>query len=226
MSKQSIEILFEDNHYLIVNKEAGLLVQPDNSGDIALVDLAKNYIKEKYQKPGKVFCEACHRLDRPVSGLVILAKTSKGLERMNAMFREKTIQKTYWTLVEKRPQHTSEKLTNWLRKENSRNISKAYDYEAANSQKAELTYHLLQEIEGGKWLLEVDLHTGRHHQIRLQLSHMGCSIIGDVKYRSHRPTGDNCICLHARKVTFIHPVSNEPIEIIAPLPKKKYWAGV
>lgn len=226
MSLNTSSILFEDNHYLIVNKEAGILVQPDNSGDKALVDFAKDYIKKKYNKPGKVFCEATHRLDRPVSGIVILAKTSKGLERMNAMFREKTIQKTYWALVEHKPPKHTELLINWLRKENGKNISKAYDYEAKNSQKAELTYTLLSEIENNRWLVEVNLHTGRHHQIRLQLSHIGCPIVGDVKYRSHRPTGDNCISLHARKIEFIHPVSEQKILIEAPLPNKKYWNGI
>lgn len=223
MHTVSISILFEDNHFLILNKAAGMLVQPDESKDKALVDFAKDYLKIKYNKPGKVFCEATHRLDRPVSGIVILAKTSKGLERMNSLFREKTIQKTYWAIVEQKPPMKTQHLTHWLRKENGRNISKAYDYEANNSQKAELTYTLLKEMEGNKWLLEVDLHTGRHHQIRLQLSHIGCPIVGDVKYRSHRPTGDNCISLHARKIKFEHPISKEAIELIAPIPNKKYW---
>lgn len=225
MVKAPLSILFEDNHFLILNKPAGMLVQPDNSGDTALVDIAKEYIKTKYLKPGKVYCEATHRLDRPVSGLVILAKTSKGTERMNALFRDKTIQKTYWAIVEQKPAAPTQRLVNWLRKENGKNISKAYDYEAKNSQKAELTYRVLQELEGNRWLLEVDLHTGRHHQIRLQLSHMGCPIVGDVKYRSHRPTGDNCISLHARHIKFEHPISKEPIALTAPLPHKKYWDG-
>lgn len=225
MAKTPLSILFEDNHYLILNKPAGMLVQPDNSGDKALVDVAREYIKTKYQKPGKVFCEATHRLDRPVSGLVILAKTSKGTERMNALFRDKTIHKTYWAIVEHKPPTHTERLTHWLRKENGKNISKAYDYEAKNSQKAELTYTVLKELDGNRWLLEVDLHTGRHHQIRLQLSHIGCPIVGDVKYRSHRPTGDNCISLHARHIKFEHPISKEPMTLSAPLPHKKYWEG-
>jgi 23S rRNA pseudouridine1911/1915/1917 synthase len=226
MSKYPFTILFEDNHYLILNKQAGMLVQPDNSGDKALVDYAKDYIKEKFLKPGKVFCEACHRLDRPVSGLVILAKTSKGLEKMNALFREKNIQKTYWAIIEAKPPQKTEKLTHWLRKENGRNVSKAYTYEAANSQIAELTYTQIKELDNSRWLVEIDLHTGRHHQIRLQLSTIGCSILGDVKYRSHRATGDNCIALHARKINFEHPISKEAIEILAPYPQKKYWSGI
>ncbi|HTF82234.1 MAG TPA: RluA family pseudouridine synthase [Cytophagales bacterium] len=220
-----IHILLEDNHYLILNKPAGILVQPDNSKDPSLVDLAKEYLKKAYNKPGKVFCEAAHRIDRPVSGLIILAKTSKGVERMNELFRLKQIQKTYWAIVEQKPPMQEERLTHWLRKENGRNISKAYDHEAVNSQKAELSYKLLQQLEGNRWLLEVNLHTGRHHQIRLQLSHIGCPILGDVKYRSHRPTGDHCIALHAREIKFAHPISKEAIEIKAPLPDKKYWEG-
>lgn len=215
-------VVYEDNHLIVVNKNAGVLVQGDNTGDVPLSELVKNYLKEKYDKPGNVFCGVTHRLDRPVSGLVILAKTSKSLERVNAMFREKTIQKTYWALVEQKPPKETDLLTNWLKKDGSKNMSKAYDKEVNNSLKAQLTYQTIKQV-GGFWLVEIQLHTGRHHQIRVQLAHIGCIIVGDLKYRAKISTGDGSICLHARQISFSHPVTKDQILINAPLPRHRFW---
>ncbi len=206
----------------MVNKQPGVLVQGDNTGDIPLSELVKDFLKKKYDKPGNVFCGVTHRLDRPVSGLVILAKTSKSLERINAMFREKTIQKTYWALVEQKPPKEVDLLTNWLRKDGAKNMSKAYDKEVHNSLKAQLTYQTIKQI-GGFWLVEIELHTGRHHQIRVQLAHIGCIIVGDLKYGARISTGDGSICLHARKIVFEHPVNKNAISLQAPLPAHRFW---
>jgi 23S rRNA pseudouridine1911/1915/1917 synthase len=215
-------VVFEDNHLLIVNKVAGVLVQGDATEDKCLADYAKAYLKEKYQKQGNVFCGVVHRLDRPVSGLVILAKTSKALERMNEIFRENAISKTYWTLVLQKPKNNQDTLINWLKKDTKKYFSIAYNQEVKDSQRAELSFHVLKDF-GNETLLEVKLVTGRFHQIRSQLSKIGSKIKGDLKYGAAFPNADASICLHARKIQFIHPIKNEPMEIIAPLPRKEFW---
>ncbi|MFN0050100.1 MAG: RluA family pseudouridine synthase [Cytophagales bacterium] len=215
-------VLFEDNHLLVVNKAAGVLVQGDVTEDKCLADYAKEYLKEKYQKQGNVFCGVVHRLDRPVSGLVILAKTSKALERMNELFRENKISKTYWALVLQRPKNEEDTLINWLKKDSKKHFSIAYNQEVKDSQRAELSFKILKNFET-ETLLEVKLVTGRFHQIRSQLSKIGSKIKGDLKYGATVPNPDASICLHARKIQFVHPIKNEPLEIVAPLPKKEFW---
>ncbi|MFZ6664155.1 RluA family pseudouridine synthase [Peijinzhouia sedimentorum] len=208
------EILFEDNHLLAVNKPAGLLVQGDDTGDRTLLDLAKEYIKEKYNKPGNVYIGLPHRLDRPVSGVVLLAKTSKALERLNKIFKTREVEKIYWALVEKRPNEVEGRLTHYLVKNAKLNITRAYSSESSESKYADLSYSLLKEA-GGKFLLEVKPVTGRPHQIRVQLASMGCSIVGDLKYGSPKPNRDASICLHARSLKLVHPVTKEEISIVA-----------
>ncbi len=208
------EILFEDNHLLAVNKPAGLLVQGDDTGDRTLLDLAKDYIKEKYNKPGNVYIGLPHRLDRPVSGVVLLAKTSKALERLNKIFKTREVEKIYWALVEKRPNEVEGRLTHYLVKNAKLNITRAYSSERSESKYADLSYSLLKEA-GGKFLLEVKPVTGRPHQIRVQLASMGCSIVGDLKYGSPKPNRDASICLHARSLKLVHPVTKEEISIVA-----------
>jgi len=216
------EVAFEDNHLLIVNKKPGILVQSDSTGDIPLVEYAKNYIKEKYSKPGLVFLETTHRIDRPASGLVILARTSKGLERMNKIFKNKEIQKTYWAVVETRPGKTSDHLENWLIKDRIKNKSAIFKKEKKGSVKAQLDYKLIGEI-GGNHLLEINLQTGRPHQIRAQLAFIGCPIKGDIKYGAPSPNSDGNICLHHRRVAFLHPVRNTPLDIKAPPFDTEEW---
>lgn len=215
-------VVYEDNHLIIVNKAAGVLVQGDETGDVTLSDYVKEYIREKYEKPGAVFLGTVHRLDRPVSGLVVFARTSKALERMNELFRRRDIQKTYWAVVKDKPEKKSGKLTHWLVKDESRNVVTAYDYEHPGSQKAELTYKLLGEMNH-HYLLEVNPVTGRPHQIRVQLASMGCPIRGDLKYGYPRPNPDASINLHARRLFFIHPVKKEPIICKAALPANPFW---
>lgn len=215
-------IIYEDNHLLIVNKKSGILVQGDKTGDQPLLDMLKEYIREKYQKPGEVFLGTVHRLDRPVSGLVVFARTSKALERMNEMFRSKAIQKTYWAIVHTKPTELQGMLVHWLVKDEAKNITSAYKKEVSGSLRAELNYRLLSASEG-MYLLEVLPLTGRPHQIRVQLAQMGCVIKGDVKYGFPKPNPDNSICLHARQLDFIHPVKKEPIRCVAQLPVHNYW---
>lgn len=216
------QIVYEDNHLLIVNKNAGVLVQGDATGDKSLVDLLKNYIKEKYDKPGAVFLNPVHRLDRPVSGLVVFARTSKALERMTALFRKREIQKTYWAVVTRKPEQKEGKLVNWLVKDERRNVVTAYDREVEGSQRAELNYRWLGEVNHFH-LLEVNPITGRPHQIRVQLSKMGCPIRGDVKYGAPKFNPGNNINLHARRLFFEHPIRKEPILCRAGLPVDPFW---
>lgn len=217
-----MEVLYEDNHIIIVNKAPSEIVQGDKTGDKPLCDIVKEYLKEKYNKPGNVFCGVVHRLDRPVSGVVVFAKTSKALARLNDMFREKDVQKTYWAIVASRPPHDKAVLENYLVRNEKMNKSFAYDREVPSSKRAVLDYELIAHSER-YFLLEVHLHTGRHHQIRCQLAKMGCPIKGDLKYGAKRSNPDGSISLHSRSVRFIHPVSKQEIYVEAPVPQDRLW---
>ena len=217
-------VVYEDNHIIVVNKTASEIVQADKTGDTPLSETVKQYLKEKYHKPGNVFIGVTHRLDRPVSGLVIFAKTSKALTRLNEMFRAGEVKKTYWAVVKNAPKESEGELVHFLVRNEKQNKSYAYDKEVPNSKKAVLDYCLIGRSEN-YYLLEVDLKTGRHHQIRCQLAKMGCPIKGDLKYGSPRSNPDGSICLHARRVRFVHPVSKELIELKAPLPEGNLWKG-
>ena len=218
-------VVYEDNHLIIVNKTASEIVQGDKTGDTTLSETVKQYIKEKYAKPGNVFLGVVHRLDRPVSGLVVFAKTSKALARLNEMFRNSEVKKTYWAIVKQRPPQDEGELVNYLVRNEKQNKSYAYDKEVKNSKKAVLHYRLIGHSQN-YFLLEVDLKTGRHHQIRCQLAKMGCPIKGDLKYGFARSNPDGSICLHAHRVKFVHPVSKELIDVTAPLPPGNLWNGV
>ena len=221
-TKENLQVLFEDNHIIIVNKRAGDITQGDKTGDKPLSDVVKEYVKDKYNKPGLVFIGTVHRLDRPTSGIVIFARTSKALERLNKMLREKTIKKTYWALVKNAPKVTTDTLTNFLKKDTKKNKSFVYKKEIEGSKKAILHYNIIKKLEN-YFLIEIDLETGRHHQIRTQLSYIGSAIKGDLKYGFPRSNKDGSISLHARKIKFIHPVSKEEIAITAPTPKDVIW---
>ena len=216
------QILFEDNHIMAVNKLPSQIVQGDKTGDAPMSDFVKEYIKHKYNKPGEVFLGTVHRIDRPVSGIVLFARTSKALSRLNEMFKSKEIQKTYWAVVKNMPPHSSGNLVHYLKKNEAKNMSKASDKEFAGSLRCELDYKLIASSTHYH-LLEINPHTGRHHQIRVQLSTIGCPIKGDVKYGFKRGNDDASIHLHARAVDFIHPVSKEKINIIAPPPNEVLW---
>lgn len=220
-----MNVVYEDNHIIIVNKSSSEIVQGDKTGDTPLSDMVKEYIKEKYHKPGNVFLGVVHRLDRPVSGLVVFARTSKALTRLNEMFRTKEVKKTYWAIVGKKPEKEEGQLVNYLVRNEKQNKSYAHDREVPGSKKAILNYRLL--AEGDRYyLLEIDLQTGRHHQIRCQLAKMGCPIKGDLKYGAPRSNPDGSISLMSRRVEFIHPVSKENISITAPLPKDRLWQAL
>ena len=215
-------VLYEDNHIIIVNKTASEIVQGDKTGDTPLSEIVKQYLKEKYQKPGNVFIGVTHRLDRPVSGLVVFAKTSKALGRLNEMFRGGEVKKTYWAIVKNMPPEPEGELVHYLVRNEKQNKSYAYDSEKPGSKKAILHYRLIGRSDN-YCLLEVDLKTGRHHQIRCQLAKMGCPIRGDLKYGFPRSNPDGSICLHARRVRFVHPVSKELIEVVASVPDSNLW---
>ena len=221
-NKDNLQVLYEDNHLIIINKRAGDLVQGDKTLDTPLSEIVKEYIKETYHKPGNVFLGVPHRLDRPTTGIVIFTRTSKALERLNAMLREKRIQKTYWAIVKQTPKHEKDTLIHFLRKNARNNKSSVFRNEIAGSKKGILHYRLLKKLDR-YFLLEVDLETGRHHQIRAQLSYVGCPIKGDLKYGFPRSNSDGSIHLHAREISFIHPVSKEKIHLKAPLPKDPVW---
>ena len=220
-----MKVLYEDNHIIIVYKEAGEIVQGDKTGDKPLSEIVKQWIKEKYQKPGNVFLGVVHRLDRPVAGLVIFAKTSKALTRLNDMFRNGDIHKTYWAIVTRPPMETEATLTDWLVRNERQNKSYAYNHQVPTAKKSILHYKVINQSERYT-LLEVNLMTGRHHQIRCQLSNMNCPIKGDLKYGSPRSNPDGSICLLSRYVEFIHPVSKEKICIKSPLPKDNLWQAI
>ena len=215
-------VLYEDNHIIIVNKEAGEIVQGDRTGDKPLSEIVKEYLKVKYNKPGNVFCGVTHRLDRPTSGVVVFAKTSKALTRMNHLFREGTVEKTYWAIVKERPPKEEDVLTHYLIKNEKINKSTAHVTEKPRTKKAVLHYRLAAASRDYH-LLEIDLETGRHHQIRVQLAKIGCPIKGDLKYGARRSNPDGSISLHARSVSFVHPVSKETINVIAPVPDDPLW---
>ncbi|MCR5888862.1 RluA family pseudouridine synthase [Hymenobacter sp. J193] len=217
------EILFEDNHLLIINKPAGLLVQGDATGDEPLSAKAEEYLRFKYKKPGAAFIGVAHRLDRPVSGVVALAKTSKALSRLNELFRDNKVHKTYWALTGKRPEPESGHLTHWLVKDPIRNTTKAYPERHSQGLKADLDYEVLGQA-GNRWLVQVNPITGRPHQIRVQLSTgLGTPIVGDVKYGFLAPLPDVSIALHARRLEFQHPVTKEEMRFEAPLPDMPHW---
>jgi len=215
-------ILFEDNHIIAVNKQAGELVQGDKTGDKTLPDLVKAYIKEKFNKPGNVFLGVVHRLDRPTSGALVFARTSKALTRMNDLFRNRETQKVYWALTENAPPDVAGTLTHYLVKNNEKNKSFAVSASDKRGSKAVLDYKLLASLDKYH-LIEVVLHTGRHHQIRVQLASIGCIIKGDLKYGAKRSNKDASISLHARKLSFIHPVTQEQVSVIAPAPAEPIW---
>ena len=217
-----MEIVYEDNHLIIVYKHSGEIVQGDKTGDVPLSEDVKCYLKEKYQKPGNVFLGVVHRLDRPVAGLVVLAKTSKALTRLNKMFRDGEVHKTYWAITKNLPPQSEGTLTDWLVRNEKQNKSYAYDHEVPHSKKAILKYRLIGQSDH-YCLLEVNLMTGRHHQIRCQLAHMGCPIKGDLKYGAQRSNPDGSICLLAHHVEFVHPVSKQLISLDSPLPEDKLW---
>lgn len=217
-------ILYEDNHIIAVNKTTSEIVQGDKTGDEPLSETLKGYLKEKYNKPGEVFLGVTHRLDRPVSGVVLFAKTGKSLARLNDMFKNKEVEKTYWAIVQNKPKETEGRLEHFLIRNEKQNKSYAYPTEKPNSKKSILTYKLIASSERYH-LLEINLETGRHHQIRCQLASMGCAIKGDLKYGAPRSNPNGGISLHARKVKFIHPVSKQNIEITAPVPEDdKLWS--
>lgn len=217
-----IDVIYEDNHLIAVNKAASDLVQGDKTGDEPLGDKIKAFLKEKYNKPGDVYLGVTHRIDRPVTGVVLFAKTSKALARINQMFQDKTIQKTYWAIVVQPPPLKEDELKNYLVKNSEKNKSFAFKQEIKNSKLAVLTYKWLTSYDHQN-LLEVSPKTGRHHQIRVQLSKIGCVIQGDTKYGAPMPNKDRSICLHARHLTFMHPVTNVKITIEAPVPDNPYW---
>ena len=221
-TKNNLAILFEDNHLIIVNKRSGDIVQGDKTGDTPLSEIVKEYIKEKYNKPGAVFLGVVHRLDRPTTGIVVFAKTSKSLERFNKMLRDKLVNKTYWAVVKNKPAKEIDTLTGFLKKNPKNNKSTSYNSEVEGSKKAVLHYKTLKSLNNYH-LLEVDLETGRHHQIRCQLAAIGSPIKGDLKYGFDRSNKDASIHLHARKIEFIHPVNKEVISITAPTPKEVIW---
>jgi 23S rRNA pseudouridine1911/1915/1917 synthase len=220
-----MNVVYEDNHIIIVNKASGEIVQGDKTGDIPLSETVKQYIKEKYQKPGNVFLGVVHRLDRPVSGLVVFAKTSKALSRLNDMFRTGDVHKTYWAIVKRGNIAPEATLTDWLTRNERQNKSYAHPREVPGSKKAVLSYKV-RSVSDNYMLLEVHLMTGRHHQIRCQLANMGCPIKGDLKYGSPRSNPDGSISLMSRRVEFVHPVSKETIVAEAPVPNDRLWQAL
>ncbi len=224
-NKDNLQILHEDNHIIAINKRVGDIVQGDKTGDIPLSEVVKEYIKEKYKKPGEVFLGVVHRLDRPTTGIVVFARTSKALTRLNEMFSNRETQKTYWAVVKNKPEKEQDTLVHFLKRNEKNNTSKAHIKEVEASKKAILDYILLKELDNYS-ALEINLHTGRHHQIRAQLAAIGSPIKGDLKYGFERSNTDGGIHLHSRKLNFIHPVTKVTIELIAPTPKDKIWGAI
>ncbi len=224
-NKDNLQILHEDNHLIVVNKRVGDIVQGDKTGDKPLSEIVKEYIKEKYNKPGEVFLGVVHRLDRPTTGIVVFARTSKALSRMNELFSNRETQKTYWAVVKNKPNPSNAKLVHYLKRNEKNNTSKAHLKEVPESKLASLEYQIIKELTNYT-ALEIQLHTGRHHQIRAQLAAIGSPIKGDLKYGFDRSNPDGGIHLHARRLNFIHPVSKENIKIIAPTPDDVIWNAV
>jgi 23S rRNA pseudouridine1911/1915/1917 synthase len=216
------QIIFEDNHILAVNKRPSEIVQGDKTGDEPMSDTLKRYIKDKYEKPGEVYLGTVHRLDRPVSGIVLFARTSKALSRLNEMFRGREIQKTYWAVVKNKPKPESGLLVHYLKKNEAKNMSKAFDREQPGTLKCELEYSILASSDNYH-LIELNPLTGRHHQIRVQMAAIGCPIKGDLKYGFNRSNENGSIHLHARQIDFIHPVKKEPVRIFAAPPDDPLW---
>ena len=219
---KEFHVEYEDIHLIVVNKKSGVLVQGDSTGDTPLSEIVKQYLKEKYHKPGNVFCGVLHRIDRPVSGLVVLAKTSKGLTKMNELFRRREVHKTYWAITKRRPNEMAGKLIHWLQKDPVKNKTKAFDKPRADAWQAELSYKILGSKKN-HWLIEVHPATGRPHQIRAQLAATGCPIKGDIKYGYAEPNPDASIHLHARKLSFEHPIKKEPVSLTGSLPQEEFW---
>ena len=217
-----MEVLFEDNHLIAINKQTSDIVQPDKTNDVSLEEKIKTFLKQKYQKPGEVFLGVVHRIDRPVSGVVLFARTSKALTRLNQMFQDKSVKKIYWAIVKEQPPKEADTLIHYIVRDTRKNKSFAHDKEVKDSKKAILHYKIIDKSDN-YYLLEIQLETGRHHQIRCQLSKIGCPIRGDLKYGYNRSLDDGGINLHARKISFTHPVKNEPVEIVANVPEDKLW---
>lgn len=218
----NLQVLYEDNHLIVINKRPGDIVQGDKTGDTPLSDVVKEYLKIKYNKPGNVFLGVVHRLDRPTSGIVVFARTSKALPRLNALFSQGKTKKTYWAAVQKSPDKNAGTLIHWLVRNPKQNKSYAHISEESNSKKAILDYHILKRLDNYT-VLEIDLKTGRHHQIRAQLAAIGCYIKGDLKYGASRSNANGSIHLHARSLSFEHPVKKEHIEFTAPPPNDPIW---
>lgn len=224
-TKSNLQVLHEDNHIIVINKRVGDLVQGDKTGDKPLSEIVKEYIKEKYNKPGEVFLGVVHRLDRPTTGIVVFAKTSKALTRLNELFSKRETQKTYWAVVKNKPPKNEDTLVHYLKRNEKSNSSKAHLKEVPESKRASLDYKIIKELNN-YFALEINLHTGRHHQIRSQLSAIGCPIKGDLKYGFDRSNPDGGIHLHAKKLAFIHPVSKEELVLLAPTPNEVIWNSI
>ncbi len=221
-TSKNLEVLYEDNHLIIINKRPGDIVQGDKTGDTPLSDIVKEYLKTKYNKPGEAYLGVTHRIDRPTSGVLVFTKTSKALPRMNKLFAEKKVDKSYWALVKNAPPKEKDLLQHWLVRNTKQNKSYAYDQQHEQAKKAILDYTLLKKLDS-YYLLEINLHTGRHHQIRAQLAAIGCPIKGDLKYGFDRSNKDGSIHLHARSIQFVHPVKKETLTIVARTPDELLW---
>jgi len=224
-NKDNLQVLHEDNHIIVVNKRVGDIVQGDKTGDKPLSEVVKEYIKDKYNKPGEVFLGVVHRLDRPTTGIVVFARTSKALTRLNELFKNRETQKTYWAVVKNKPPKVEDKLVHYLKRNEKNNTSKAHLKEVPESKIASLDYKMIRELNN-YFALEINLHTGRHHQIRAQLTAIGSPIKGDLKYGADRSNPDGGIHLHARQLTFTHPVTKEELKITAPVPEDAVWKSV
>ncbi len=224
-TKANLQVLYEDNHIIVINKRVGDIVQGDKTNDKPLSDVVKEYIKDKYDKPGAVFLGVVHRLDRPTSGIVLFAKTSKALTRLNELFKNRETQKTYWAVVKNKPATPEATLTHYLKRTEKNNTSKAHLKEVPESKLSSLSYKTITQLDNYT-VLELDLHTGRHHQIRAQLSAIGSPIKGDLKYGFDRSNTNGGIHLHARKLNLIHPVTKEPLQVVASPPSDPIWNNI
>ncbi len=224
-TKDNLQILHQDNHIIVINKRVGDIVQGDKTRDKPLSEVVKEYLKEKYNKPGEVFLGVVHRLDRPTTGIVVFAKTSKALTRLNELFSNRETQKTYWAVVKNKPPKTKDNLVHFIKRNEKNNTSKAHLKEVPDSKKASLDYKIIATLDN-YFALEINLHTGRHHQIRAQLSAIGCPIKGDLKYGFDRSNPDGGIHLHAQKLAFYHPVTKELITLVAPTPSDAIWKSI